>query len=212
MQQAAARFEQKQYEESLRLYEAAFAQHHYSEQSLYRLAFLHEQGGNFPQTIFYLRTLEKHFRPEAVPPKIRQLTSKFGLRGISHGRSEPFFFYFIRTYLFWGAGIALGCVLLSLLILRTWKGPLNRFTRISLSLLALAICGALVFGHLFQSPQAVLIYPTQSYARPAYGAEKVPAPFAPGLTVTIVDSYDLWRRIRVGRHEAWVPDFVLKEI
>ncbi|MEO0900222.1 MAG: hypothetical protein AAFY71_27670 [Bacteroidota bacterium] len=201
-----------QYQEGISSYETLFSEGYWTEQSLYRLAFMHEQTENFPRSIFYLRKIQWEFGGEQIDNKIVQLLQK------SKAERQPLGNTWSATQriIHHNQGtIALTILVVSiLLILYVFliKGRLAQAIGIMATSAMLLVCLLTIANHSFVPAKAVLVESTYFYEAPGYAAKTLSLPLGPGTLVDLVAEQDIWICIRTGRFEAWVPTFMIEKI
>lgn len=182
-----------------------------SEQSLYRLAYAHEQLGQVPQTIFYLRRLQWEFGGDNIEAKIQALLSE----GQSFTTEDaPSYEWVQWTYQRrWPILIGLGIVaVLALLLGLLFRQAVIR--GIGLTMATLALTTGLTVGLLWTvlPPTGVMLMHTKLYTAPSYGANHEPMTLPPGTTVQLLQKQDIWQQIRARGTTAWVPTFMIEPI
>ena len=206
--QASQAFLYENYAEAVRRYTQLLESGQDHQAILYRLAFLHEQLGETPAAIFYLRRLQWADGRPMIDQKVLSLLEQPD-RSIPEGDAPPAWVWqSIRNRTAW-AGSCLGMTALALafLRLRRWRW----YTRAALVSAASALAMALFLLIAWQgyTPRAVLVMPTPFYTEPAYGAAQVSLPLAAGSIVRIGIRQDIWQKIESQGKQAWVPAFAL---
>jgi hypothetical protein len=197
-------YQQNGYSQALIHYEKAYRSGYYTEQMLYRLAFLYEQQHNYTQSVFYLKKAQQAFGNELLTAKIQQLIE--AQNGIT--RIPPTYPVKMRVWigLFYPylVGLMLLCVcaaiFLALRPMRYHVGGVSALAAITL------LVGGLLLRHELSAPhQAVVISRTSAYEMPSYAIPlKTTAP-APGATLTITGAQDIWYSVGKGRYLYWIP-------
>lgn len=212
---ANALFEEDDFTAAQDQYRALFEEGFYSEEMLYRMAFIYEKLENYPEAIYFLRKAAKEYGPKDTEEKVRGLLRSQRVTRMFSGGAWDQYFSFYRS---WGwivwTGFGLSALLLLGLILlpkeRSFKGRTGATW--SLALLAVVFT-ALVFHRTFLVPErAVIISETSYYSLPSYGAERTADALSPGETVFIEKNRDIWCRISAGRRSYWVPKMALREL
>lgn len=178
------------------------------EVTFYRLAYLHEELKEYPESIFYLRKLYWKSGDPLTGGKIASLLEQ-ETRSIPEGDPTSDWTTFTIHHRWWlmgGTASFLGLALIALFI-RRWKG------RTSFSVIAsgVAVVMALVLLLSWQlsEPRAVIVLPTYFYETPSYGSTQLSLPITAGSTVILRDTQDIWQEIEVNEVRAWVPAFSL---
>jgi len=70
-------FRFEKYKEGISAYETLYQEGYFTEKSLYRLAFMHEQEGNFASSIYYLRKIQWEYGGPNIESKIAQLLRQY---------------------------------------------------------------------------------------------------------------------------------------
>lgn len=203
-------FDYENFRESIEAYETALKAGYCEPNMLYRLAYMHEQTGNYPASIFYLRKLEWETGGDNFPEKIEQLMGKAHRERLSSGESWSSYRLFVNHYFSWLAGLlVLLSVLTAALVIPKLNGILTAIGLFSGSVAV--IIALMLIGHYWFHPQrAVMIQPTSYYEQPAFGAPYRNLPIGTGATVTLLEKKDIWYHIEMNQFDAWVPEFTLR--
>ena len=212
LQLAESQFEYEQYPAAIAIYEALYEEGYFQEQILYRLAYMHEQLGQFPQSIFFLRKLQWEMGGDHINEKVNQLMDKVSRERLSTGESWTGYRLFLKRHqkllmLLIGICILLATVFLTLKKYRWTNSLATGFATFSLILTCL-----MIEQHFRTKPKAVVMRPTLFYELPAYAATPKSLPIGPGATVSIQAEQDIWCRISMGQFESWVPTSVIKKL
>lgn len=205
---------EEKYRDALVGYEDLFNKGVYTEKMLYRMAFIHEQAGEYPEAIFYLKKIRKEFGGEMLDQKVAELIKKNG--GLSYLSADPwenYFVYFNRYYwLIWSLfGLTMGFLVFHFIQKGSKEFTQWRKTLARVSLLIFFGTSALLAHHEFFSPKiAVITSPTAFYWEPGYGAKSKLNALAEGETVRVVETHDIWLKVKAGEKEFWVPQHVVK--
>ncbi len=178
------------------------------EVNFYRLAYLHEQLKEYPESIFYLRKLYWNSGDPLVRDKIASLLEQ-ETRSIPEGDpSSNWTTYTLhhRWWFFGGIGVLLGLAFAGLFI-KKWNG--RTIFSVIASGLAVIVAFFLVLSWQLSEPRAVIVLPTYFYETPSYGATQLSLPLSAGSTVILRDTEDIWQEIEVDQVRAWVPVFSL---
>ena len=211
---ANAQFQEENYTQALTEYTDLFDAGYYSEEMLYRLAFIHEKTGSLPEAIFYLRKAAKEFGPRQTEEKVRALLRQQRVSRVFSGSSWDAYLAGFRAwsgfvYGVFGTGIAL---LLVWFLVPSHRLPAHRII-LGTGIVLTGLTTAVLAHRLFMVPdRAVSIHPTSFYESPSYGAERISEAFSPGMTVYIEEEQDLWRLVSAGSRAYWVPRMVLREL
>ncbi|RMG67125.1 MAG: hypothetical protein D6722_13780 [Bacteroidetes bacterium] len=211
LRQADEAFAYAQYSEALRGYEALYAQGVVTEEMLYRLAWLHEQAGEVPLAIFYLRAVQVRYGGDRIEAKIGALMAQSQARAPTGGAWSGY-----RQAIYRQQNLLHGLLLVStLLTIGLWLGvrqPIGGWLGLAGALLALGTGGILLEQHWNRPTQAVVIQPTACYEAPGFAAPYQHLPLAPGATVTITDQQDIWSQVRWATFSGWVPNHSLRPL
>ena len=212
LQLAESQFEYEQYPSAIAIYESLYEKGYFQEQMLYRLAYMHEQLGQFPQSIFYLRKLQWEVGGDHINEKVIQLMDKVSRERLSTGEGWTGYRLFLKRnqrLLIFLTGI---CILLSTVFLFIKKSSWSNSLATGLATLALLIAGLMIEQQIRIQPKAVVMQPTLFYELPAYAATPKSLPIGPGATVTIKAEQDIWCHISMGQFESWVPTSVIRKL
>ncbi len=211
-QQAAYHFTYQKYPESLALYQALLADGVMEEDMLYRMAYMHEQLGDYAQAIYFLRLIQYYFGGENLEQKIalnlEEITQERRVRGEVWTETQ-LFFQRNQLYLMIALGIlALGTLAFTLLD----QTPYIKTLRITLA--AMTLTAGVVWLGIDQSSRdrCVIVQATDFYRLPGYGAEVKALPWGPGTTLKLLDQREIWCKVGVDRFEAWIPQMVIRRI
>jgi len=205
-------FRFEKYKEGISAYETLYQEGYFTEKSLYRLAFMHEQEGNFASSIYYLRKIQWEYGGPNIESKIAQL-----LRQYRQGQ-QPLGNMWTSTQRFiyhHQGNISIGILITTLLIAIFVVAIPHRLARalgIMASTALLLFCLLVIANHSFVPTKGVLIQETSFYRSPGYASEIINLPLGPGTMVDIKEEQDIWTKIQTTRFEAWVPTFILKKI
>lgn len=205
-------FDYERYPEAIQVYEALLGQNYFQADMLYRLAFMHEQLQDYPQSIYYLRKLQWEIGGTHLEAKIEQLMDK-GSRGrLSAGEAWSSYAIWIHHHEHWLISLMLlGTILAAgsfLLPSRLWRITLG----LSLSSLVIGLSTIWLTQQLDLDKKAVVMQKSAYYDLPGYAATYRTLPISPGATVSILEEQDIWCHISMGQFQTWVPKFVIKEI
>ena len=212
LNRAEQAYEYEDYPNAIHLYEQLAEQGYFHEKMLYRLAFMHEQAGNYPQSIYYLRKLQWEIGGDHLNDKIDQLMDLGSRSRFSSGEHWSAYRLWINHYQWWlvAAMILLGVIAAGLVIVRL-GAIIKAFGLVSAGFSV--ILGILLIHHVwFYAPKAVIMKSSALYELPAYSSSYQNLPVGKGATVTILDEEDIWCFISMDKFRGWVPRFVLREI
>jgi hypothetical protein len=212
MLRAEVYFEQENHAKALKAYEALYEAAYYTEQSLYRLAYLYEQKNNWVQAIFFLKKLQLTYGGEEIPFRLAYLENKLASR-LPVDRNGPSMIevhiHRNLSVLFWvclGLLVGGGCLLL-------WgKGTWLQGLGLAGMAFALLTAGLVVYGQYGMPERAVLTEKTAFHAQAAYASARLNLPLEPGQSVKIESRNDIWCKISQGSYRAWVPYFSLRSL
>ncbi len=211
LQQAEKNLLYENYESAVRRYTELYESGLQDEHTLYRLAFLHEQLQEIPESIFFLRKIQWRYGNPQANRKIYSLLEREG-HSIPEGEAIPSWIllsYHARWQLLWA--VLAGCLISA----GVWFFPRWKYmTHAALIAGALSfLLGVLMvlswWGYM---ERAVIVLETQFYEQPSYGASSVTIRASAGSTVKLLESQDIWQRISVLGQTAWVPAFTLAPI
>lgn len=203
-------FEQGNHEKALKAYEALYEAGHYSEQSLYRMAFLHEQKQNWTQAIFFLKKIQWRYGGEEIAFRLAYLQDKLEARFPINNHRPPLMETYLLRSLSWLFWLCLGLLLIGgILTLFGKKAWVHGIGLTGLSFALLIAC-LMVFGHFAMPDRAVITQETSFYKQAAYASQRLNVPLEPGQSVKIEDRNDIWCKISQGSYRAWVPAFSLR--
>lgn len=208
-------FEADDFTSAQDLYLELFEEGYYSEEMLYRMAFIYEKLDNYPEAIYFLRKAAKEFGPQETEEKVRALLrSRRVARIFSGGFWDKYFaFYRSWSWLIWMV-FALGVIP----VIGHWLlGPhypfKGRKLAFGLGLTFLLLAGSLLTHRIFMVPErAVIVDATSFYRYPSYGAERETDAFGLGETVFIESEEDIWYEISAGNRVFWVPYMAIRKL
>ncbi len=203
-------FEKNMHEKAIEAYNSLFEAGYYSEQSLYRMAFLHEQKENWIEAIFFLKKIQIAYGGQELSFRLKYLADKLGARfpldSAGPGLFEMNFYRNLLPLLGACLGLLAAGLLLVFFARRAWLGAVG-LTGLAFSLL---IAGGILAGHYGLPERAMLIQETPFHARAAYASTQLNVPLEPGQSVEVIARNDIWCKIRQGAYKAWVPYFSLR--
>ena len=190
LQLADSQFEYERYPAAIAIYESIYEEGYFQEQMLYRLAYMHEQLGQFPQSIFYLRKLQWEIGGEHINEKVNQLMDKVSRERLSTGESWTGYRLFLKRHqklLMLLIGI---CIVLATVFLSTKKYSWTNSLATGFATFSVILACLMIDQHLHTKPKAVVMRPTLFYELPAYAATPKSLPIGPGATVSIQAEQD----------------------
>src|SRR5688572_30653532 len=95
-------FKQKQYTQSLEIYEKVIAARQYSPSILLKMAYINEGLGKVSQSLYYLNLYYQATGDDQVLAKMQELGAKNGLEGYENMQYEQLYFY-INKYGHWAS-------------------------------------------------------------------------------------------------------------
>lgn len=178
------------------------------EVNFYRLAYLHEQLKEYPESIFYLRKLHWKSADPLVRDKIASLLEQ-ETRSIPEGDPTSNWTTFTLHHRWWLVGgiITLMGLALVALFINKWKG--RTIFSVVASGISVALAFVLLLSWQLSEPRAVIVLPTYFYEGPSYGATQLSLPLSAGSTVILRDTQDIWQEVEANQVRAWVPAFAL---
>ncbi|MFN8393489.1 MAG: hypothetical protein U0176_02305 [Bacteroidia bacterium] len=199
----------------MKIYESLYDQGKFSEQMLYRLAFMHENLRSYPQAIFYLKKAAQEYGEKGTDGKIRQLMQRQGSTRFFSGDGWNDYMLFFRNWN-WAfllafflamAGIA-AHYLIPLKQLRGW-----RQLAVIGAWVIFFVAGAALFHRSFLVPdRAVLMQDTAFYSEPGFSSNYRLGSFSLGETLEITSRSDIWVQISAAGRQWWVPNWVVREL
>ena len=205
-------FKDEQFTDARDAYENVYAEGVYTETMLYRLAFIHENLGNFPKAIYYLKKIRQEFGGQNLDEKIVQLFRK---NGTSRYMARDFWNSYLLFFNHWG-WLVWGIMILSVGWLSYYyfsgKQILPSFHKhITLgTAVAFGFSFLLLLHYLFFVPErGVIIHPTSFYNFPSFGADSQLFALSPGETIEILGEEDIWIEVEAGKNKYWVPRNVI---
>jgi hypothetical protein len=205
-------FEQENHKKALTAYEGLYQSGYYSEKSLYRLAFLHEQEANWVQAVYFLKKIQIEYGGDELGFRLAYLEDKLASR-LPVDRNGP---SMIEANIYRNLPLLSGICLVLLILgacLLFWGRAswLQGFGLTGLSF-ALLMAGLIVFGQYGMPERAVLTQTTAFHAQAAYASAKLNLPLEPGQSVKIEERNDIWCKVSQGSFRAWVPYFSLRSL
>lgn len=192
---------------SLDLYEQIFRQNRaVSPKMLFRMAYMEENRGRIPQTLYYLSLLYTINPDEATRSKIESLARQYKLEGYEFDELD-FFRQMLRRYskhVFGAFTIVVGLLLVVLFR--------RRMRRKSLRLLPLAIvvllgAATVVLNADIDYGKAVVLHANLPVMAEAASSARA-VEFAPaGTRLTVTGSEDTWYRVEYKDHKGYVNRF-----
>lgn len=178
------------------------------EINFYRLAYLHEQLKEYPESIFYLRKLYWQSGDLLVRDKIASLLEQ-ETRSIPEGDPSSDWTTFTLHHRWWIIGGIMTLLALALggLFIKKWKG--RTVFSVVASGISVVMAFVLLLSWQLSKPRAVIVLPTYFYEAPSYGATQLSLPLSAGSTIILRDTQDIWQEIEVNQVRAWVPAFSL---
>lgn len=176
------------------------------EVNFYRLAYLHEQLKEYPESIFYLRKLYWKSENPLLRDKISSLLEQES-RSIPEGDPANSWTIYTLHHKWWIMGAILSLLGLAFvgLFIRKWRGR-TVFSLVA-SGISVLMAAVLLLSWQLSPPRAVIVLPTYFYETPSYGATQLSLPLSAGSTVILRDSQDIWQQIEANGVRAWVPAF-----
>ncbi|MCI4666901.1 MAG: hypothetical protein MRZ79_01980 [Bacteroidia bacterium] len=211
-QRAEYLFRYEKFDEGISSYEILFEEDIWTEETLYRLAFMHEQEGNFSKAIFFLRKIQWEYGGNKIDSKIAQLLQKFRQERQPLGNMWTLAQQIVHRYL---GTISIILLLSSITVTSLTILIRKRIARaigLMLSTALLLFCLLTLANHSLVPKKAVIINDSSFFAGPGYASEVIHLPIGPGTMVDIKDQKDIWTQIQTTRFVAWVPTFILKKI
>jgi hypothetical protein len=208
-------FEQKDYVSAIQQYELQYNAGSFSEQMLYRMAFIHENMDHPAEAAYYLKKAQLEYGGKDLDQRIRKLMRLAGTER----------FYTQDEWLAWNAfhrkwGLLLNLLMVAAVVTvamallgpKVFKLRLNRYvtgTGVILLFVTLSLNGY----HLFTSgPRAVVIKPTSFYTAPGFAASSNRTIIGMGETVKVLGHEDIWVRVDAGGGDWWVPGWAIRAL
>jgi hypothetical protein len=208
-------FEAGQFTQALDVYEALYAKGKFSEQMLYRLAYMHENLRDYPQAIYYLKKAAQEFGEKETNIKIRQLMQRQGSTRFFSPDGWNGYLSFFRAW-GWTVFVAFGLAIVGLGLhywlpnrrMRAW-----RQLAVVAAWAVLFLAGGILFHRSFLVPnRAVLMEETAYYSEPGFSAQSRLNAFSLGETLNIDARHDVWVQVSAGGRQWWVPNWVVREL
>lgn len=200
------------YEQALPSYEAAFQQGVEAPTLLYRLAYIYERLGRYPECIFYLRKLEWQSGDPAFTYKIQQLIREQATGWAISAQAWPGYRLWMQRnqgYLLLVMGVLL--LLGAAGVLGQPLGPWGQAGLMTLSGATL-IGGVMLLHNYLPAQKGVLTAPTYFYEGPGYFYDYQRLPIPPGTTLSIRDQSDIWLLVEAGGYRYWAPRQAIREL
>lgn len=215
LREADGKFEADKYTEAIDMYTLLFEEGQYSEQMLYRLAFMHEKLENYPEAIYFLRKAAQEYGERGTDDRVRKIMRSRGVLRIYTSDGWDAYYAFFRSWgmLVWGFFAA---AVLALLLHFFMPKEIAAGSRKAISVSSwclLAITSIILFYHHFRTPtRAVIVEDTSFYTSPSYAAEHRSDALSLGELVTITSTEDIWVKVEAGGRGWWVPQMVVREL
>lgn len=194
---------------------ASFDSGYFTEKMLYQLAQVHEQLGEYPLAVFYLRKVNQEFGGPLLEDKIRYLVQMAGGRALYSSSGWDGFLRSLSRWqwLLWALFLP-GALLLTLSLSGVKLPASAMLSRVKPLLFSVALLSAgLLFTRLFLVPErAVVVVTTPAYEQPGYGGHFNTEAISPGETVDVLEESDIWVRVQAGAAQGWLPGFTLKRL
>jgi len=198
-------FQQKRYTQSLELYQAIFAQKHYSPAMLFKMAYIEEGLGNVARSLYYLNLYYLASRDESVVTKISEVATKNGLQGYEFGDAERILGQYKEHHtVITGALASLVIFFLSLMIYQRSKKIIPIGSWIAL----LVVVGILLVHTNIQvdNTAAIIAKPgTYVMSGPSAGAS-VALILDEGNRVKIYGRTDIWIKVRLNNQDYYIKE------
>ena len=213
LEKADKLFDSEKYVQSLEIYEGLYDENVYTERSLYRMAFMHENLKNYPEAIYYLRKVDREFGGELLEAKIQELRQR---QGSSTFYTKDPVKSILRRYS-WIVYLVGGiCALWFAVFALTRKKKRMRWQiGVNWAMIIIFIpVFIIMLVSLFNSTnEAVIIRETSYYNEPGFASENKKEVYSPGEIVEIKERHDIWVKISTGsRKQYWVPGFCVREL
>ena len=200
------------YEQAKSSYTQVFENGYMSPTLLYRLAYIHEQLEEYPESIFYLRKLEWETGDPMTANKIRNILTTHNTGWIMSGENHSPYRLGVQRLLPWiWIGFASSMILAIIGIFLIKKRGIN-ITGLFLGIVSLILSLILLEHYILRKEKAVLITPTLFYESPGYTAPRTQLPIPLGTTLSIEEQSDVWYKIHTDRYTYWVPSDKLKKL
>jgi len=201
------------YDEALPLYESLFEREEYSEQMLYRLAYMHEQSGEYAHSIFFLKKILRVYGGQRVKLKIQDLYEQMGyspprkvVSGISSIHS------LIEQYLVVWVAIMFVLTLIAARYIVISRAKMGLLGGILLLLIPLVIGLAIVHKHYISPKHMVIVQSGLLYDEPSYAGTPLKNTILPGSTVSVINEQDIWFEVKDGGRKGWIPNFAVRQL
>ncbi|KPM49604.1 tetratricopeptide repeat protein [Jiulongibacter sediminis] len=195
-QKADSLFSEKKYQEAANLYTDLIKKHDINKGLAYlKLAYIHENQGEFSLAIYYLNEYHKLHPDEKVFDKINQMAAENGFQG--YGQSDlNFFSLIVQKNTVWVLLIATLIITYSFVILflkRNKNITIPRAHKVSLTLGILAVLLVINFPKVYKTG---IINKKEAFVRemPAAAAGVVET-LSEGSKVNIIGKKDIWLKL-----------------
>jgi tetratricopeptide (TPR) repeat protein len=194
-------------QQSLDVYEEIFRQNRaVSPRMLFRMAFLEENRGRIPQTLYYLSLLYTINPDEATRSKIESLARQYKLEGYEFDELD-FFRQMLRRYskhVFGAFTVVVGLLLVVLFRRRMRKKSLRL---LPLAIVVLLGAATVVLNADIDYGKAVVLHANLPVMAEAASSAKA-VEFAPaGTRLTVTGSDETWYRVEYKDHKGYVNRF-----
>lgn len=201
-------FDQKKYQESVKLYESLYFGHkRYSPQSLLKMAFIKEAWGEYVEALYYYNQFYENHPDKKVFAKMRELAEKQKLSGYVYSDLE-FFSTLYKNYFIEIILALFGLVFLYFLSIITNKifiKGLSTSSPLFFLIFVGAILWAINVGHVYVNPVRAIVLKDKCLIMEAPSAGSKPiTTIDKGHRLAVLGSQDVWCKVKVGDKEGFI--------
>lgn len=209
--QADSLFGKKKYTEAYRIYDNILKQGEASEAMLMKMAFIREGLGDYVNAILFLNEYLKLTKERKALEKIRQIAKDNDLKGYEYS-DLSFFIFQLSQYRISLMLLAIFSGLFLMILAARRKQQNKSFIPAYIFALIFLIAGFIVNNRLFQNNEGVILKnQTLLMEGPSAAADLVEIT-SKGHKIEIIESDDLWYKIRWDGQVAYVRSANVKPI
>lgn len=203
LNKADSLYANKQYTQSIQLYEELLSQHVYSESMLLKMAYVKEGLGQLSESLYYLNLYYLASDDEQALVKMEEIGRKHRLYGYDSSQAKTLFFILRKNY---GviAQVLIGSLIFLLILLTYQKKRKRSPMPVAISILILT---GLLFLHINFSQQTNtgIIHSNGTYlmSGPSAGSSVVSI-IKEGHLIEIVDKRDIWIHAKWMNQDVYV--------
>jgi hypothetical protein len=215
LQSAEEAFAQNRFVEAFESYQKLYESGSYTEQMLYRMAYIMEETKSYPMAIYYLKKAALEFGNKGVDGKVKQVMQLQGSDRFFPSSAWNVYFKFFRDWgwLIWTLfATSILVVLVDVIWDRNRGASWRRAGVAGAWTIAILLSVALAHRSFAVPKLAVLIDQTGFYDHPGYAGKQIPKAFSLGETFQIHDEIDVWSQVQAGDKVFWVPTRCIKPL